>query len=236
MFDRAVQLYYSSIILNIYQNGWNGHQQLFELGHYIWDTSALGWNPVLCWTERSNLYLNFRHLMEFLDETLCYVGQSAPTLAAHYIWVLGWNFTLDRVLLIDFLDETRSYVGNSVLRWAECSNLPKATALAAPGLYCYVTEVLSSTDIIIMKLHSDQLINNLLRIVWLSRSDLLDKGCAVRFVDYIARFSTYIVNLSTIIGEISQDNPQISSPQTWTRFFFSSFLISNWRELKIDRR
>ena len=41
-----------------------------------------------------------------------------------------------------------------------------------------------------------------------------DKGCAVRFVDYIARFSTYIVNLSTIIGEISQDNPQISSPQT----------------------
>ena len=64
----------------------------------------------------------------------------------------------------------------------------------------------------------------------------LDKGCAVRFVDYIARFSTYIVNLSTIIGEISQDNPQISSPQTWTRFFFSSFLISNWRELKIDRQ
>ena len=42
----------------------------------------------------------------------------------------------------------------------------------------------------------------------------LDKGCAVRFVDYIARFSTYIVNRSTINGEISQDNPQISSPQT----------------------
>ena len=41
-----------------------------------------------------------------------------------------------------------------------------------------------------------------------------DKGCAVRFVDYIARFSTYIVNRSTINGEISQDNPQISSPQT----------------------
>ena len=34
-----------------------------------------------------------------------------------------------------------------------------------------------------------------------------DKGCAVRFVDYI-------VNSSTIIGEISQDNPQILSPQT----------------------
>ena len=137
--------------------------------------------------------------LDFLDETLCYVEQSASTLAAHYIWVLGWNFTLDRVLLIDFLDETRSYVGNSVLRWAECSNLPKTTALAAPGLYLYVTQVLSSTDIIIMKLHFDQLINNLLRIVWLSRSDLLDKGCAVRFVDYIARFSTYIVNLSNFI-------------------------------------
>ena len=41
-----------------------------------------------------------------------------------------------------------------------------------------------------------------------------DKACAVRFVDYIARFSTYIVNLSTLIGEILQDNPQISSPQT----------------------
>ena len=40
------------------------------------------------------------------------------------------------------------------------------------------------------------------------------QGCAVRFVDYIARFSTYIVNRSTINGEISQDNPQISSPQT----------------------
>ena len=138
MFDRDVQMYYSSIILNIHQNGWNGHQQLFELGYYIWDTSALGWNSVLCWTERSNLYLNFRHLMEFLDETLCYVEQSASTLAAHYIWVLGWNFTLDRVLLIDFLDETRSYVGNSVLRWAECSNLLKATALAAPGLHLCV--------------------------------------------------------------------------------------------------
>ena len=108
--------------------------------------------------------------LDFLDETLCYVEQSASTLAAHYIWVLGWNFTLDRVLLIDFLDETRSYVGNSVLRWAECSNLPKTTALAAPGLYLYVTQVLSSTDKIIMKQHFDQLINNLLRIVWLSRS------------------------------------------------------------------
>ena len=108
MFDRAVQLYYSSIILNIHQNGWNGHQQLFDLGHYIWDTSALGWNSVLCWTERSNLYLNFRHLMEFLDETLLcwaecfnscctlhlsswmklYVGQSALD------WFLGWNSIL----------------------------------------------------------------------------------------------------------------------------------------------
>ena len=47
-----------------------------------------------------------------------------------------------------------------------------------------------------------------------TEESVMDKGCAVRFVDYIARFSTYIVNLSTIIGEISQDNPQISSPQT----------------------
>ena len=46
------------------------------------------------------------------------------------------------------------------------------------------------------------------------RGHLIDKGCAVRFVDYIARFSTYIVILSTLIGEILQDNPQISSPQT----------------------
>ena len=46
-----------------------------------------------------------------------------------------------------------------------------------------------------------------------------DKACAVIFVDYIAIFSTNIVNLSTNIGEISQDNLQISSPQTWTRFF-----------------
>ena len=41
-----------------------------------------------------------------------------------------------------------------------------------------------------------------------------DKACAVIFVDYIAIFSTNIVNLSTNIGEISQDNQQISSPQT----------------------
>ena len=47
-----------------------------------------------------------------------------------------------------------------------------------------------------------------------NQQDKGDKGCAVRFVDYIARFSTYIVNRSTINGEISQDNPQISSPQT----------------------
>ena len=42
----------------------------------------------------------------------------------------------------------------------------------------------------------------------------VDKACAVIFVDYIAIFSTNIVNLSTNIGEISQDNLQISSPQT----------------------
>ena len=43
---------------------------------------------------------------------------------------------------------------------------------------------------------------------------VMDKACAVIFVDYLDIFSTNIVNLSTNIGEISQDNLQISSPQT----------------------
>ena len=143
MFDRAVQLYYSSIILNIHQNGWNGHQQLFELGHYIWDTWLLGWNSVLRWTECFNSCCTL-HLSSWMK---LYVGQSALD------WFLGWN---------------------SILCWKLCVTLGRV--LQPPqddSPYCTWIIPLCYTSIIlnwkiIMKLHFDQLINNLLGIVWLS--------------------------------------------------------------------